>query len=249
VGEQPERDQRPDDRQAGERERRRRAGRGQPRSALEGGRERQREERAAEQLDGGDGGRVATAEQPRLDHYERRRHGRRREHQEVAVDSRAAPGTGAGDRCDAEQGERVATPGARSGGGIAEPRPDQRDEHRDRPDQHGRVADAGPLHPRVLEHDHRAEADRTADRDPRIERLAQPAAAGQGQRRRRCEESGGRQPAGPEPAQRELRQWHRQAPHDTGRGQRQDCVAVFVVHTNNDRSCPATPETRLDRSA
>ena len=54
---------------------------------------------------------------------------------------------------------------------------DQRDERRHGADDQRRVADAGALDARVLEHDHEAVADRAGEQDPRRDRGAQVAGA------------------------------------------------------------------------
>jgi hypothetical protein len=112
---------------------------------------RQRAERGAEELDGGDRDRVASVQQAALGHDERGRQDERRQHQPVPGQCRAAAPAAHGDQADAAERQREAEPGHWPGHGVVPHRGDDRDQHRHGPDQQGGVSDAGPADAGVLQ--------------------------------------------------------------------------------------------------
>lgn len=168
-----------------------------------GQRHRQGDERPGRELDGGDGGRVASGEQSRLDHDQGGRERGRGKHEQIALTGAVAP-AGARHKAHSGQRERVAGPGEGTGPGPPETRGHQGGEHRHDAEDHGGVADAGALDAGVLEHDHRTEPEGAGEGDLRHEGLTQAAPARQRQQRRGGGKAGHREPAGTEPDEREL---------------------------------------------
>jgi hypothetical protein len=133
-----------------------------------------------------------------------------------------------GEECDTGQGQRVAAPGDRAGRRPPETDRDQGDEHRRGADDEGGVGHAGALDAEVLEHGHRAEAERAGGADARHERAAKLAARDDGEQRRGRGEADDGEPARPEPLQRDLGERHGQAPEHAGGGECEDgCAARF----------------------
>jgi hypothetical protein len=104
---------------------------------------------------------------------------------------------------------------------------EHRDHHRHGADQHRSVGDAGVSNAEVLQDDHAAEAER-ADRDyARMPGCAQMTARDERQQRSRQGKPTDGQPAGTEPAERDLRKRHGGAPEDSCGDQREDGGAAM----------------------
>jgi len=168
-----------------------------------GQRHRQGDECTGCELDGGDGGRVASREQSRLDHDQGGRESCRGKHEQIALTG-GVPAAGARHEAHPGQRERVAGPGERTGPGPPETRGHQGGEHRHDAEDHGGVADAGALDAGVLEQDHRTEPEGAGEGDLRREGLTQAPPARQCEQRRGGGEACHREPAGTEPDEREL---------------------------------------------
>jgi hypothetical protein len=229
VGEQPERQQCAGQRQGCQRDHGAGGG-GRRGRALPHRGHGQGQQRARAELDGGDGGRVTALEQPRLRHDERGRQRDGAEHEEVAGQRRAGPAR-ARDGGHAHEGYRVPAPRDRARRAVPERRGEQRHQHGHRADHQRGVADARALDARVLEQDHRAEADRARSGDAGRQRRAQAAPAGHREQRGGEGEPEHGQPARAQPVERELRQRHGQAPQRAGCGKGEECGAVRLHGT------------------
>ena len=234
VGVERERDQRADAHERAQRDRllRRRRAHGQRRRQ----RGQQREQPGGGHLHGGHGDRVAALEQPALDHDQRRAQHGRGEHERVAGSDASPPEPAT----SATPPSATAKPVHAAGPATARPseRAAGRDEHGHGAEDQRRVRDARLLDPEVLQHDHRAVAERAPRGDPQRGGLAQRLARHERQHRRGEAEAHDREPGGIEPAEGELRERHGDAEHEAGGRQGEKGGAVHAVQRGTDG--PAT---------
>jgi hypothetical protein len=229
--EQGERGQRPAQRQRGDREHRPAPGRHDGR-ALGQHRHRQRAQRGAQELHGGHRDRVAAGQQAALGHRDRGRQQQRDQDQAVPGQRGTASAAAHRDQADAAERHHEAEPCHRRRHRPVPHRGDRRDQHRHRPDQQGRVGDAGPRDAGVLHHDRASVPERPGHQHRGRERpLEATAPARHGQQDRGCQpEPGHGEPARRQPGQGHLGQRHGGAPQQPGRGEGCDSVTTVDAH-------------------
>jgi len=213
------------------------SGAGHGRPALGDCRERQHGQGGAKELHGGRGDRVPARQQPRLRHRKHSRYQQGRQHQRVSGGARPAA-VAAGDQADAGQRQGEARPRHRARHGALPHRRDHRDHHRDRADQQGRVGDAGPGDPGVLQDDRAAVAERAGGEHGRPERGPELVAGCREEDRGGHGEAHEGEPARRQPVQGQLGQRHRGTPEQPGADQ---CGKGPAVRVHAAIVAPAYP--------